>query len=200
MPSKAIAVSITSTAAVLVVLHMVFPNLGIDAITVALVVLGALPWLLPFLKSLELPGGVKVELVDAKAATEKIIMESIPAAADASVVTMDDAQNVVETLRHVAGRDPNLALVGFRIELERRLLRIAEERSIDSKRMSLHRLIRELQDRGVLPPEVAGGVSDLVALGNRAAHGVEVSPDASAWVLEIGPSILARLEALATST
>jgi hypothetical protein len=37
---------------------------------------------------------------------------------------------------------------------------------------------------------------DLVALGNRAAHGVEVSPNAADWVLDIGSSIILVMDNL----
>ena len=62
----------TSVAIILAVLHILFPTLGIDATTIALLAIGALPWIIPMLKSVELPGGIKIELRDLKAAAQKI--------------------------------------------------------------------------------------------------------------------------------
>ena len=37
---------------------------------------------------------------------------------------------------------------------------------------------------------------ELVALGNRAAHDATVSSDAGSWLLDVGPSILLKLDSL----
>jgi len=168
----------------------------------ALIALAALPWFLPLLKSLELPGGIKIELRDVKAATEKITSDVITGKGElkadpAAVSGRGDVRftDPIGTLRHVADRDPTLAVVGFRIEIEKRLLRIAEANQIDARRMPLSILVGELRTQEVLPPNVASGLTDLIALGNRAAHGVEVTPDAANWVLDVGPSILSDLDA-----
>jgi hypothetical protein len=52
---------ISSCAILLAVVHMVRPNLRIDAVTLALVVVAIAPWLAPVFKSVELPGGWKFE-------------------------------------------------------------------------------------------------------------------------------------------
>jgi hypothetical protein len=57
-----ISLAISGAALVLLVLHVLFPNLGIDATATGLLVLAALPWLLPFVKTFELPGGTKIEV------------------------------------------------------------------------------------------------------------------------------------------
>lgn len=208
MPNKCIAISITLTASSLALIHLISPSLGIDAITVALLVFGALPWLLPFLKSVELPGGLKIELRDAKAATEKIMSQPIVGIMVAKEDGADTANimggvvplDAIAILQHIAIRDPNLAMVGFRIEIEKRLRQVADNKNIDTSRMPLSRLIKELQVGNILPQQVADGLIELVALGNRAAHGVEVSSDAASWVLDVGPSILNKLEAFVQST
>ena len=85
-------------------------------------------------------------------------------------------------------------MVAFRIEIEKRIRAIAENSQIRTYRASLGKLIRELQEKERLPPEVSVGLMDLVALGNRAAHGVEVDPPAADWVLDIGASIILKLD------
>jgi hypothetical protein len=49
-----------------------------------------------------------------------------------------------------------------------------------------------------MPQEAASGLMELIALGNRAAHGAAVSPDAGSWMLDVGPSILLQLDTLVT--
>ena len=48
-------------ALVLVIVHLVWPDLRIDGVTLALLAVAALPWLAPIFKSIELPGGWKFE-------------------------------------------------------------------------------------------------------------------------------------------
>lgn len=103
-------------------------------------------------------------------------------------------------LKEVARSDANLALVGFRIEIERRLRRLAAQRGIDAEGRSALAIMRELRRAELLPPNVAGGLEELIAFGNRAAHGLTVDDDAAQWVLDVGPSILAILDHLATPT
>lgn len=56
---------IVSLGALLLALtHLIWPALAIDALTITLVIIAILPWLAPLIKSLELPGGLKVELRD----------------------------------------------------------------------------------------------------------------------------------------
>ena len=46
--------------------HIVFPNIKIDLIIVFLVGLSMMPWLESLFKSVELPGGLKLEFYDLK--------------------------------------------------------------------------------------------------------------------------------------
>jgi hypothetical protein len=49
--------TITLCSLLLALAHVIWPSISIDAITLILVVIAVLPWLTPFVKSLELPGG-----------------------------------------------------------------------------------------------------------------------------------------------
>jgi hypothetical protein len=72
---------ISIAAIILLLLHIFLPNLGIDVTTIALLFISVLPFAGSLLKALafsgikklELPGGIKIELSDAKAATDKVI-------------------------------------------------------------------------------------------------------------------------------
>jgi hypothetical protein len=201
MDTNKFAKYITGGAIVLAILHIFSPSLGIDAILISLLIIAALPWIIPFLKTLELPGGVKIEFRDVKAATDKISefekeverLEKVELVEEIEVV---EEQDPFWVLRHIAEIDPNLCLVGFRIEIEKRLLRLAEQNDIDTFRRPLYSIVKALMERQMLPGPVASGLNDLITMGNRAAHGADVSPDAAKWVLDAGPSILNTLDSL----
>ena len=52
---------ITLGALLLALMHVIWPALAIDAVTVFLIAISILPWLADLVKSLEFPGGWKVE-------------------------------------------------------------------------------------------------------------------------------------------
>jgi hypothetical protein len=56
-----VSIGITATAVVAGLAHILWPTLTIDSITVALIIVAVAPWLAPIFKSLEMPGGFKVE-------------------------------------------------------------------------------------------------------------------------------------------
>lgn len=217
MNTEKLKYGISIAALILLFIHLFWPKFGIDFTTIALLVIAALPFAGPLLKylaslgvkNLELPGGIKIELNDAKAATDKVIrgwakmeLPTIELKAKGSVSTESTdyeeavSEDPISYIRDVANTDSNLSLVAFRIEVEKRLRKIAERNKLAAHQTSLSRLIRNLENKEILPSDVASGLMDLVALGNRAAHGVKVSDDAAAWVLDVGSSILLELDNL----
>src|SRR5262249_41579940 len=58
---RRIGVAVSAAAILVAVVHAVAPDVTIDGTTIGLLGIAALPWLLPFLKSAKLPGGVEVE-------------------------------------------------------------------------------------------------------------------------------------------
>lgn len=193
---------ITIVALALTIGHNIWPEVKIDTITLILITVAILPWLASVIKSLELPGGFKIELHDVKAATEKVSTISSKSTAKALPEHptrrlpeyAEPYEPTIRALREVAQTDPRLALVGLRIELEKRLTQLAEAKGIDSSRKSASAIVRALQQKEVMHPEVAVGLSELMSLGNSAAHGAYVTPDAADWALESAPFILSILD------
>jgi len=160
-----------------------------------------IPWLAPVIKSIELPGGFKIEVQDIKAATDKVTSgappgELLPHSQLAPPQTPLPAPppDPFSLIAEIAEKDPNLALVAFRIELEKRLVTLAEQNGISETKRGAGFRLRQLQAKRTIPLSVASGLSELIALGNQAAHGASVSPDAAQWVLEVGPSVLGLLD------
>jgi hypothetical protein len=199
---KAIPIVISVIAGTLFLLHMAIPRLAIDAVALSLLLLAVLPWLIPYIKSVELPGGTKIELRDLEKAAEKIISldgdaEFSEAQPEILEFVSDLGSDTFETLRSVATRDANLAVVGFRIEIEGRIRALAKQHDISDNRRTLRSLVAELRQKHVLPRAVAAGLAEIVDIGNRAAHGALIPPEAADWVVESGPSIIYELDRIA---
>jgi hypothetical protein len=190
---RGIRIAISVIALVIAVLHVAVPTLRIDGVTLALIVVAALPWLSPLVRSVALPGGFKVELRDVKAASDKVVEwrlehEDIGATGPYAPLT------VVERLSSVAARDPNLALVGVGIEIEKRLRDLAEQAALEIGSKSATYLLAQLVRAELIPSEVASGLRELIALRNQAAHGSQVTEEAARWALEGLPIILQTLD------
>lgn len=188
---------ISTVCALLTAGHLIWPEIQIDLTTIILILVGVLPWLATVIRSLELPGGFKIELQDVKSATEKVASGSI--ATTSPPVGVKGREDNLDFLRLIAKTDPNLSLVGLRIEIERRLSALATDLRPDARRNSASVLLRELVGNQRIDRATASGLSDLIALGNQAAHGAEVSPSAAAWALDNAPLILEVLDSLIAS-
>ena len=145
--------------------------------------LAALPWLLPYVKDLEIPGVIKISLPDTKAATDKlkqgliikakptqIKIKTHPATITATPAKPSDQEvldQTFESLRRISDTEPNLALVGFRIEIEKRIIRLADMFEIKSERIGLSRLVRELVRKEIISKAAGSGLTELIALGNQ---------------------------------
>lgn len=185
---KILQIIITLCALLIAAIHSIWPNLKIDAITLALIVIAILPWLAPILKSLELPGGWKIEFKDLKNTEEKA--EKVGLLASRSAIEITPQYSFLL----VAEDDPKLALAGLRIEIEERLNKIAKANKLISHRKSVGQLLRGLSEKELLTHEERSVLSDLVGLLNRAVHGGEVDPRAAQWAIDVGPRILKGLD------
>ena len=187
-PQRKTQVVITVASLALVCVHLLWPDLRIDAITLILLAAAAIPWLLPLFKSVELPGGVKLEFQNLQAAERRA----------AEVGLLDEAPSQASpdeySFQIVADEDANLAIAGLRIEIERRLGRLAEGCGIGSTKMSIGSLLRLLSDQEILTHKQRAVLEDMVGLLNSAAHGASADRRSAQWALEVGPRLLATLD------
>jgi len=177
-------IAVTAIAAVALVIRFVFPNVTIDGVALGLIVVAVLPWLASLIKAAEFPGGWKIEFQDVADAAERAV---------GSASAVPSASKQERSFVVMADDDPNLALVKLRIEIERRLRALAARYGLVASR-PLPTVIDDLQGNGYLPAETASGLRDLVILGNRAAHGVPVSPRAAMSAITFAPGILGVLD------
>jgi hypothetical protein len=124
-----------------------------------------------------------VKFRDVEAAGQKIMASS----------EVTEAPFTTPSYLEVSDQDPNLALVGLRIEIEKRLRALAEKHQIPSQR-SLIRLFDELRKRNILNDAYMSGLQELVMAGNQAAHGAEVEHRVAEWAFDYGPVILTALD------
>ena len=190
MRPRFIQIAITALAAGIAILHSWFPSVTIDGITVTLIGIAVIPWLGPLFKSVEIPGGVKVEFKELEAARRKV-EESGLIAEPERLRPMEEHQYAFQS---VVGNDPNLALAGLRIEIESRLRELAKRKGLRAEGVPLRRMMQDLESKGALSHKEASAIRDLLPLLNQAVHGAETEPSAFEWAIEFGPRVLGALE------
>jgi len=179
---------VTLCAVVVAVIHLVWPAAAIDGVTAVLLLVAVVPWLQPLFKSVELPGGLKVEFQDLEKVAERA------GAAGLLATPPSPQQGPAYSFQQVGSSDPNLALAGLRIELERRLEQLARSRGDADIPRGIGGLLRFLNTRELIGSAERAVLSDLVALLNSAVHGARVDPEAAQWALDIGPRMLQAIE------
>ncbi len=170
---------ITVGAITVAVAHLFWPAIKIDAITLTLLAIAIVPWVASLFKTVELPGGLKIEFADLEKTRQKAQSVGLLARSGA------DKSTKIE--------DPNLALAAVRIALERQLRKIAERNGIRGEGRSVGSLLQVLQKQDLLNRGQTSLLSDLLPTLNRAVHGAEVDPRASQWAAEVGPRLIAGL-------
>lgn len=176
----------------LAILHSIFPQITIDAITIALIILAFLPWLPSLIKEITLPGGTKITFRDLKEPSENIIEEG--KSEDIEPKFDEDDLKRQKQLEYSIMENPSLALVSVRIEIEKRIRELAQIHLKPERIISLKRTVSELVKKQILSPSITGSLLELIHFGNKAAHGEEVSDDVVDWALEYAPKILSILD------
>lgn len=192
MSKKNIKWTISLIAIILTIVHLIFPKLNIDLITVFLLALAIIPWLESLFKSVELPGGLKFEFQD----LERIELE----AKEAGLINNAISEKEEEVYKfdypfiELAKTNQSLALVSLRIEIEKRLRLIAEKYSIDANRNSMTRILKMLSQKGILSSQEDSTIRDMIYTLNQAAHGVDFDERTAEWIIDNGPQIIYSLD------
>ena len=177
---------ITSFAALFIVVHMLKPSLTIDGITIALFLIAILPWIINLIKSLELPGGVKVEISEKElSVTEKKIE-------NAGLISKT-TQKVKNKILLPIYDDPVITLAALRIEIEKRLKTLLRNNDVPMQ-VGLKSTIFTLYNNKLLEPDEQSALLDLITVLNSAVHAEDVSENTVNWAIKIGPGILMSLD------
>ncbi|MGH7935768.1 MAG: DUF4145 domain-containing protein, partial [Chthoniobacterales bacterium] len=137
------------------------------------------------------------EVLKAEESLEKSTLSQrliVTADLTADLSVQDESRSLMEQLLE---QDPKLALVGLRIEIEKRLAILGKKRNIFfPKPTAISKMIRVLQERGTLDSELAASLSDIVGIGNRAIHGAQVDSNVAKRALGVGRELLSALDNL----
>jgi hypothetical protein len=181
-------IAITSFAIIVVIVHLAWPTLAIDGITLALLLMAIIPWLAPMFKSLEFPGGWKVEFQD----LQKTKVDADKAGLLAPIEKPYEPSEY--PFLEVVEDDPNLALAGLRIEIEIRLQKLGLANDLSVNRKGIGSLMRMLFKEGVLSNQEYSVLNDMVGLLDSAVHGATVDNRALEWAMDVGPRLLKSLD------
>lgn len=176
-----LAVSVGAVAAI--VCRLIRPNIKFDVISLGLFVVAVVPWLSSILDSVKFPGGWEVKFHDVERAAFQVTAGAEPKSTAVSEPVFVS----------IASQDPNLALVGLRIEIEKRLRQLAVTHGVP-ERQPLWRMLNELGRKQILDPQACQGLNELINAGNNAAHGATVQDSVAQWAIDYGPKILAVLD------
>lgn len=193
MNKKNIKWTISSIAIILTGVHIIFPKINIDLITVFLLALAIIPWLESLFKSVELPGGLKFEFQD----LERIELEAKEAGLIDKDISNGEDTKVYDfdyPFIELAKSNQSLALVSLRIEIEKRLRLIAEKYSIDANRTSMSQILKILSQKGILSFQEDSTIRDMIYTLNQAAHGVDFDERTAEWIIDNGPQIIYNLD------
>jgi len=151
---------VSAGAVAFIMARLMWPDLKVDAITLGLVIVAVLPWLSSLIESAKFPpGGGEVKIRDVQRAGGKVIAAEPMAAPEA-------AKSERPAYAYVADRDPNLALVGLRIEIEKRIRALGEKLGLRGD-PSITWLFVQLRDKGVLQDASLSGLQELIRAATR---------------------------------
>ncbi len=179
-----ILISVISLVAI--ILHIVFPNIKIDGVSISLFILALLPWLSYLLEEFEMPGGWKFKYKK----TENLEKRFKDVGLNPVLTEEEEERYSFE----VIATDMNLSLAGLRIEIEKRLKRLAEMNDIGTKNQGLGRLLQMLSDKELIGLREESVLKDMTSLLNNAVHGQKVDKKAFDWAMEYGIPILKALD------
>lgn len=193
---KKTQIFITISAILVGLTHLLFPDLKIDAIFITLIIVAIIPWLEPLLKSVELPGGLKVEFQDLKKIEDEAKKAGLikPETENSQKEPSTNVNSETYSFIEIAEKNQELALVGFRIEVEKRLRNLADKYSIESNKFSITKLIDALNNKEIITNAETKSLKDIIHTLNYAAHGMDYDIRNANWVIENGPKILESLD------
>jgi hypothetical protein len=103
-------------------------------------------------------------------------------------------QSELPTSHDLAGELPRFNLVTMRFRVERALQTIAEKRGLSTKLVGIAALTRALASANALSTEVVADLRTISAVLNSAVHGQDFKAEEAQSALDLGNSLLSRLE------
>lgn len=183
---------ITAVAIELILIHVVWPSVAIDSITLSLLVIAAVPWLFPFISSIEI-GDLKIGFRETGEIVKGIIDSGLTG--EPKMKAFGVRMPMKRFLPVIPGKDPNLALAYLRVEIEKKLRNIAEGKSIAVEKMDLGQVLVVLSKNDIFSNKEKIALENMIEVLDRAAHGAEVDKRSASQLLTVGENVLRALEA-----
>ena len=182
----------SSVFCVVFLVRTIHPELNIDNTSVILLILMMVPWFIQFIKSLEINGIGKVELIDKRQREE---LEKKATDAGLLKSTGVATANTDYSFYNLRYEDPKLALAGLRIELEDSLRKIAKKHRLDVSRSGIIKMTDLLKQHQLIDYNECLIIYDIVGILNKAVHSqlTEYESESFDLIFELGVNILASL-------
>ena len=142
----------SSVFILLIIIRLKFPQLSIDIVTISLLLVAAIPWFTNYIESASFPGGLKVKLKDIKDDGEKVTSNGKLNNKDVKKSGLPLKLPTYSYLK-MSDKDPNLALVGLGIEVEKRLRELGDNYN-SNRENNLYDLIENLYQEMSYPPSL----------------------------------------------
>jgi hypothetical protein len=193
MISRWLQVAITLVSAAFLLAHVYWPRLQIDAIAIVLLVLCFVPWLGNLFKSLEMPGGWKIDFSENRFTKAAEVAEESGLLVTESASLTGNSQSGMEYAVLLEAY-PRLAVLDLRIDIEKRVRKLADHNGITDRKASATTLTRELAKHGVLTGSECVALLGILTSLNSVVHGADISKANAEQVLEVGKRLIESLD------
>jgi len=194
MPKEArrLQIIITVSATILAVAHVAKPDINIDTITTSLLVIAIVPWLYPLFKSVELPGGLKLEFQD----FEKVIEEARQVNLVPFVGGGGTPQYLKFAFSFAAHKNEFVsAFSGLRLEIEKSLYELAQDCHIQADPTeNIQKTIRVLANNKILTLEESVVIKKMLVVLHAGEQGALDDKRAMEIIQNEGPNIIYAIE------
>ena len=194
---KLVSIGISLLCIFLIIIHAIFPEAAIDTTTVALIIILIFPWLLPYIKTAKLPGGIEIttrEVQQLEDVTRRSAIGTIPIAIREPSRIVPPPPPSQPTRSMLFKVDPNLALASLRIDIERKLREIALRRGVNVERLPLGQALNILHLREIIGSSEFESLRMIINVCNKAVHAEKVDPALALRVLDVGDLALQYLD------
>ncbi len=172
---------------VMAIIYTFFKNIKIDATTIVLVLMIFLPWIVKYLKSLELNGIGKIELIS----------EEERQRLNEKVNKIENNNNSIEIEeKYLNFDDMKLSLAALRIDIEEKLQKIAQKNQLNANRYGIMKLSSLLYDHGCINNSEYTIIKDIIGILNKAVHSRLEDYDLKSYnsIIKIASKLISSLD------
>lgn len=173
---------------ILLIIEMFVETIKVDTTTIILAVLIFSPWIIQYIKSLEINGIGKFELYD-KETKKKLEAKAENVVAD----KLTECEYKKYSFYRLKDDDTKLAMAALRIEIEEQLRKIAEKNQISTSQTGLIKLAKQLFEAEYLDRNEMAIIQDLSNILNKAVHSQLKDYDSYGWIFAVGIKLMESL-------